>query len=248
MYHHIDHSKSGNRNSFPVDMSRKKAQSANAGPLKNAALQPASAPARRKRGRPLQSESEGRRQELIEKSALLFRQKGYDNTSVRDIAAAVGIQSGSWFYHFKTKQDILVAVMEQGMTRSLADIEAIDLRALPPREAFRQLVLAHLNTLLAPDHDFIPVLLYEWRSLDKSARSRIIALKDRYEAIWDEAIAALHRSGDWTMPTGFDRLLMFGALNWTAQWFKSGAGVSIEELAEQAVTFILRTPQKKRGR
>ena len=64
-------------------------------------------------------EDEGRRNELIAKSAKLFREKGYDKTTVRDIAAAVGIQAGSWFYHFKTKHDILVAVMEQGMTRSL---------------------------------------------------------------------------------------------------------------------------------
>ncbi len=225
----------------------KKVIPASVEPLKKKASRETPAAPPRKRGRPAQSESDSRRQELIEKSARLFRQKGYDNTTVRDIAAEVGIQSGSWFYHFKTKQDILVAIMEQGMTRSLADIEAIDIHALPPREAFRRLVAAHLNTLLAPNHDFIPVLLYEWRSVDKSARARIIALKDRYETIWDEVIAALYRSGDWALPTKLDRLLMFGALNWTAQWFKRGAGTSIEELANQAVTFILRTPEKKRG-
>jgi AcrR family transcriptional regulator len=163
---------------------------------------------------------------------------------VRDIAAAVGIQPGSWFYHFKTKQDILVAVVEQGLAQSLAAAEAIAAQSLAPRTAFRRLVQGHLHTLLAPDHDFIAVLLYEWRSVEQPGRARIIALKDRHEAIWDEVIAALHRSGDWAMPTRFDRLLMFGALNWTVQWYKSGAGGSLEELAEHAVRFILRTADK----
>ncbi|MDE2428289.1 MAG: TetR family transcriptional regulator [Burkholderiales bacterium] len=199
-------------------------------------------PMQKKRGRPAQNESDGRRQELIEKSALLFRTKGYDNTTVRDIAAAVGIQAGSWFYHFKTKHEILVAIMEQGMRRSLEDIEAIAIHTLSARESFQRLVEVHLHTLLAPNHDFIPVLLYEWRSVEAQDRARIIALKDKYEAIWDEVIAALHSSGDWKMPTKFDRLFMFGALNWSAQWYKRGSGISIEELAQQAVQFILRTP------
>ena len=67
-------------------------------------------------------------------------------------------------------------------------------------------------------------------------------MTDRYEAIWDEVIEALQQSGDWTGPTTLDRLFLFGALNWTTQWFRPGAGISIEDLADQAVQFLLRTP------
>ncbi|MRW87224.1 TetR family transcriptional regulator [Pseudoduganella sp. FT26W] len=196
----------------------------------------------KKRGRPQKGESGGLRAELIEKSAQLFRTKGYDNTTVRDIAAAAGIQAGSWFYHFKTKQEILAAIMEQGMQRSLAEVEAIAALPLAPSAMLHRLVEAHLHTLLAPDHHFIAVLLYEWRSLDEDSRERITALKDRYEAVWDRAIAALHHSGDWLMPSQFDRLLIFGALNWTVQWYKPGSGADVRELAHQAMRFILRTP------
>ena len=199
-------------------------------------------PSPKKRGRPQKGEGGGLRAELIEKSARLFRTKGYDNTTVRDIAAAAGIQAGSWFYHFKTKQEILAAIMEQGMQRALAEVEAIAAEQLAPSVRLHRLVEAHLHTLLAPDHHFIAVLLYEWRSLDAPARERIVALKDRYEAVWDQAIAALHHSGDWAMPSQFDRLLIFGALNWTVQWYKPGNGADVRELAAQAMRFILRTP------
>ena len=198
----------------------------------------------KKRGRPHKSDGGSLRDKLIARSAQLFREKGYENTTVRDIAAATGIQAGSWFYHFKTKQDILAAIMEQGMARSLAETEAIAALDLAPRAMLHQLVEVHLHTLLAPDHHFIAVLLYEWRSLDEIAQARIVALKDRYEAVWDKVIAALHQSGEWAMPSQFDRLLIFGALNWTVQWYKPGSGADVPELARQAMQFILRTSQR----
>jgi len=199
-------------------------------------------PVKRKRGRPVQDASEGLRQALLDQSAKLFREKGYGNTTVRDIAAATGIHAGSWFYHFKTKHDILAAVVELGLTRAIDDIEVIGVDQLPPREALLRLIHQHLHTLLGPDQDYIPVMLYEWRSLDADAKLRIVGLQDRYEAIWDKVIARLHQSGEWSMPTKLDRLLMFGALNWCAKWYKADAGDDLESLAKIALQFVLRTP------
>jgi AcrR family transcriptional regulator len=185
----------------------------------------------------------GRRGQLIRESARLFREKGYEATSVRDIAAATGLQSGSWVYHFKTKQDILAAVMEEGLQRALARIEAIGREQPSPRERFRALLRAHLDTILAPGQDFIPVLLYEWRALERKSRPRVVALQRRYEAIWDEVIADLQRSGEWAQPTRIDRLLMFGALNWMAHWYRPGGPLDVAQLAEEAERFFLRSPQ-----
>ena len=189
----------------------------------------------------------GRRGQLVRESARLFREKGYDATSVRDIAAATGLQSGSWVYHFKTKQDILAAVMEEGLEQALARIEAIAREQLSPREQFRALLQTHLDTLLGPGQDFIPVLLYEWRSLDAAGRPRIIELQRRYEAVWDDVIRQLQGSGDWALPTRVDRLLMFGALNWIAHWYRPGGPLDVAGLAADAERFFLRTAAGRRG-
>jgi AcrR family transcriptional regulator len=183
----------------------------------------------------------GRREHLVRVSAKLFREQGYEATSVRDIAAAAGIQSGSWVYHFPTKQEILAAVMEEGLARSLERIEAIAARPMKARDKFRALVRTHLETILAPGQDFIPVLLYDWRSLQRSSRPKVIALQDRYEAVWDEVIRELQRSGDWARPTKVDRLLMFGALNWIAHWYQRRGALDMEELTDEAVDFCLRS-------
>lgn len=200
----------------------------------------AQAPSKRARGARAE---EDRRSELIAISARLFREKGYEKTTVRDISGAAGIHSGSWFYYFKTKHEILVAVIEEGMRQALALMEGIAKDASQPREKFRKLVNAHLRIVLMPDQHFIPLLLYEWRSLGRSERKRVVAIKDRYEAIWDKVIAELRKSGDWSMPTHVDRLFLFGALNWTAQWYRPNEKLSIEQLAERAITFCLRTPE-----
>ena len=60
-------------------------------------------------------EEKSRREALIDAASHLFRSKGYERTSVRDLAQAVGMQSGSLFYHFRSKAEILEAVMAQGV-------------------------------------------------------------------------------------------------------------------------------------
>ncbi|KRC00583.1 TetR/AcrR family transcriptional regulator [Duganella sp. Root198D2] len=197
-------------------------------------------PPPRKRGRPAQAASDSLKTLLIAVSARLFREQGFDNTTVRDIAAAAGVQAGSWFYHFKSKQDILQAVIEEGMQQALARIEEVAALQLAPREALRRLVHTHLETLLSPGQDFVYVMLYEWRSLTLEGQLRIVAAKDRYEALWDAVLRELQASGEWPAPGQLDRLWLFGALNWSAQWYRRDAGVSIDELAESAIRFLLR--------
>jgi AcrR family transcriptional regulator len=184
---------------------------------------------------------------LLRASARLFREKGYDGTSVRDIAQATGLQSGSWVYHFPTKHDILVAVMEQGLADALARIEAVAQPELTPRRRFEALVRTHLDTILGPGQDFIPVVLYEWRSLQPEALPRVTALLNRYEKVWKQAIAELQRTGEWPGRTRIDALLLFGALNWIARWYRPEGQLTVDELSRDAVKFFLRPGKRVAG-
>ena len=203
---------------------------------------------KRPRGRPRKTVDErddgNRRHALLSAAAQLFRRKGFAATTTRDIAAAAGMHSGSPFYHFKSKDALLFAVMEQGMHTALANQQAAfgvpGYAALPPAQQLRALVHAHFAVLLGPGNDFVPVMLYEWRSLNVRQRKVLAKLIADYEALWMPVLTALHASGQLKAPVGLARLLMLGALNWSVQWFDARKGASIEELGNAAVSLFLK--------
>lgn len=203
---------------------------------------------KRARGRPRKTPGErddgNRRQALLSAAARLFRLQGFDGTSTRDIATAAGMQSGSPFYHFKSKDALLYAVMEAGMHSAIArQVQAID-GALPPadaREALRRLIQVHFEVLLGPGNDFVPVMLYEHRALSPAERATLAQLQVRYESVWTPVLQALHDSGQLQAPVKLSRLLILGALNWTVQWFDRNKEASVEELTDAAMKLFLRS-------
>lgn len=206
---------------------------------------------RRARGRPRKTADErddgNRRQDLLRVAARLFRQQGFAATSTRDIAASAGMQSGSPFYHFESKEALLAAVMQEGMERALqrqraAIAESVMERAPDPRECLRVLVRSHLDVLLGPDSDFIPVMLYEWRSLSEAQRTEVNRLKDDYEGTWVPVLRALRESGELRGDPGLARLMLFGALNWSVQWFDPARRASLDELADNTLQLFLKDP------
>ena len=200
----------------------------------------------RPRGRPKkppEAQDEGnRRQQLLHAAARLFRQKGFAATTTRDIAAAAGMRSGSPFYHFENKAALLCAVMAQGM-RGALQLQAAALRGVPrgsaPAAVLRRLVRAHFDVLLGPGSDFIPVMLYEWRSLNTAQRKAIAELQRDYERAWADALQALAAAGEVRADARIARLMLLGALNWSVQWYSPKKGASLDELTEQAMRLFV---------
>ena len=202
--------------------------------------------ATRSRGRPRKAASDldegNRRRLVIDGAARLFRTQGFDATSTRDIAAAAGMRSGSPFYHFESKNALLYVVMHEGMQQAAQSQQAA-LAQLPPqasaREQMRALVRHHFEVLLqGPKADFIPVMLYEWRSLNADQRKDIAAIKDAYEGAWMPVLQALHEAGALRADPAMARLFIFGALNWSVQWFSVRGALSIDGLTDQALALF----------
>jgi TetR/AcrR family transcriptional regulator, cholesterol catabolism regulator len=201
-------------------------------------------PATRVRTNP-KNGNDNRRGDLVRAAAQLFRRKGFEGTTIRDIAGAVGMQSGSPFYHFASKHELLLAVMEEGLRLGLERTHAvIEEPGVPAAERFRRLVRVHFGILHETGSDFIPVMLYDWRSLPAQHRRRIVELKDRYDAIWQATLDDLHAEGRLGADAHIARLMILGAINYSATWYRSRPpgrrGLDLETLAEQTTALFLR--------
>ncbi|PMR67706.1 TetR/AcrR family transcriptional regulator [Halomonas heilongjiangensis] len=181
-----------------------------------------------------------RRKELTRQAAQLFVQEGFDRTTVRMLAQEMGIKSGSLFHHFRDKQEILAAVIEEGTQNALAIArETLQQCDNTPEARLHAMARAHLETLLT-DRNAHVVALYEWRRLDTAARDHLSHLRDAYEALWeeviDEALAAGLIHGDRFLVSRF----VMGALNWTVRWYDPSGARSPDDLARELVAMISR--------
>jgi AcrR family transcriptional regulator len=179
-----------------------------------------------------------RRSDLLRAAARLFVEKGFNATTTRDIAEAVGMRSGSPFYHFRSKQDLLTAAildgLESGHQRQCAAIEGI----ADAEQRLRCLVRTHLATLLAGECSS-PLLINESRALDEDARSQIAAAFDRYQAPWQATLDELAAEGKLKSAAPPVRLMLFGMLNWSGYWYRPDGALSVDALAESAVGMLL---------
>ncbi len=172
------------------------------------------------------------RGKLLSAAAHLFRENGYDRTTVRDIGAAVGIQSGSLFHHFASKEDILKAVMIDVIRFNTARIESALARADGPRARLRALIACELESIVGDTREAMAVLVHCWGALSGGRQSEVLALRKVYEDIWlavlrEAAAAGLVRVDPFVL-----RRLLAGMISWSNTWFDPRGPVSLEALVD----------------
>ena len=162
---------------------------------------------------------DNRRQQLLDVAARLFRERGYHVTSMRDIAHEVGMLSGSIYYHFPSKEELLLAVYEEGLRHIAAQVDAAVAAEGTPWERLEAGCAAHLEALLELS-DYTQVMIRVLPPEGGKVAERLLELRDRYEARFRELIDALE------LPDSADRrylrLLLMGGLNWSHVWYHPG--------------------------
>lgn len=173
------------------------------------------------------------RERILAVAAKLFRDNGFERTSVREIAKACGILPGSLHYRYRAKDDILVDMMRLGIESTISGIIEATATVQDPLEKMRAALQAHLNVLMS-GNDMVYVLLFEWRSLHGSAREQIIAERDRYEHYWQAILDTLKVRGYIRTEVDIDmlRLIGLGAINWVASWYKTGGKHSLDQIGD----------------
>jgi AcrR family transcriptional regulator len=177
---------------------------------------------------------------LLAAAARLFRQRGYAQTTVRDLAAEVNILSGSIFHHFKSKDDILFTVMHDVV---VAMTEALKLRlqdAHTPEHQLRALIHNELSFIHGLSGDATAVLVHEWRSLSKARQKEIMKMRSTYERLWLDVFKVANKENHLLGDPVVARQLLHGGLVWSVYWFRPKGKFDLEQLTEQALSMIYR--------
>lgn len=170
---------------------------------------------------------------VLDAAARLFRQKGYPVTTLRQIAREAGVFPGSIFYRYRTKEALLLKLMERAVGRMTTAIQQAVAKSEDPVERVHAALRTHTRLLLSDDASIF-VLLYDWRFLEPRTRESILRLRDGYEAFWDGLLQ--RAAGAMRFRRGVNlkllRLLSFGAVNWVAQWYSPSGPFTPEQIAD----------------
>lgn len=174
------------------------------------------------------------RQRILDEAAALFLARGYQGTSLREIAGAVGMKPGSLYYHFSSKEALLEAILDRGlevMVIAFREAEA-SRKGASPRERFAAHVRAHLAALFEYG-PYTAAHVTTFRTSPEAVSRAIVPKRDAYEAMWSALIAELRDSGALVaeMSIGLSRLTLFGAMNSAVEWFDVERG-NLDSLAE----------------
>jgi AcrR family transcriptional regulator len=186
-----------------------------------------------KKSRQDRSVAQSDRDFVLRSAARLFREQGYDRTTVKEIAEACSMLPGSLHYRYQAKEDILVDLMRLGLEEASIAVSQSVAGVTEPAEQLRRGINAHLQMLVSGS-DMVYVLLFEWRSLRGGARREMIKLRDRYESLWAAMLQLLAEQGVIRKDVDLEllRLIGLGALNWVATWFREEGRYSLEDIGD----------------
>lgn len=188
------------------------------------------------------SKSARTRTRILDAAAVVFAEQGY-GARLSDIAERAGIQTGSLYYHFASREELVTEILHLGIETSWGQVcDALD--ALPasatPLDRIATAVRAHTMSVLdISDYSaararivgHVPPAIASAHRRDQKA----------YGDFWNELFVAASHSGVLRPDVNLfaARMLAFGAMNWTAEWFEFQREVDAEAIADTAVAVLL---------
>jgi len=197
--------------------------------------------------------STDRRSELLSVAAELFAERGLRATTVRDIADAAGILSGSLYHHFDSKESMVDEILRGFLDDLFARYREIAARELGPKQTLEAIVVASFHAI---DEHHAAVAIYQSEARHLATEERFGYIRERTEefrALWRDVLTA--GVADGSFRAGLDVELAYRFLRDTVwvcvSWYRPGGELGIDAVAEQYLTIVLdgiagrRRPPKK---
>lgn len=179
--------------------------------------------------------SNSREEDLLRASAELFAAQGFKTTSMRDIAKAVGMLPGSIYYHFPSKDDLLLAIYGAGVEQITATFEA----AVEPLEDPWERLQAGMSALVravTEERAYTRVIFKVMPDDVSRYRSELVTFRDAFESRFVALVDDLPLA-PW-VDRHLLRLMILGAGNHAQLWFSSAGQYSADEVGAQFCRYL----------
>jgi AcrR family transcriptional regulator len=182
-----------------------------------------------------------RREELLAIAAQLFAERGFKNTTVRDIADAAGILSGSLYHHFDSKESMVDELLNTFQTELWTQYDAISASDLSPRAKLEAIVRASFDAI---DHHHSEVAIFQNDAAYLTTFERFAYLDERnvrFRRLWTGMLEAGVAAGE--LRADLDIELVYRFLRdtvWVAvRWYRPGGDLSPADVADQYLRILL---------
>jgi TetR/AcrR family transcriptional regulator, cholesterol catabolism regulator len=190
-----------------------------------------------------------RQKELLRIAGDLFAERGYNATTVRDIAEEAGILSGSLYHHFDSKESMIDAILASFIAETLDRYEAVVGEAKGPTDTFEGLVRASLDAMVDGRS---AIVIYQNEGRFLAVQPRFSYLRDadlRFERIWTDVLEDGIATGEFR--DSIDPKLVYRLVRdtvWAApRWYRLGGSPKPERIVEQYVAVLVNGVAKHCG-
>lgn len=189
-------------------------------------------------GRP--TEVKERVQLIVDAAARRFETQGFHGTSMQEIAEDVGITKAALYHYFSSKDRLLYMVHDAFVSAMLDAAEGFIAEHADPQEQLSFFVCNILETV-ERYRPYVKAFFRDYGALPDDLYGQIREKRDRYELLVERCLAEGISSGVFVagMDPKLGALFLFGACNWTYQWFDPGGEMSATELAEVWNQFLI---------
>jgi TetR/AcrR family transcriptional regulator, cholesterol catabolism regulator len=179
------------------------------------------------------------RERLLEVAVDLFAAKGFAGTSIRDIAKAMGMSISNIYHYFGNKEGVLLELFKYSSERLLNALKAAAALEMEPLAHFKSLVSTHIEMAgRLRNHAKIYTIDEEQMSPEAYEISR--GIQRQILEIYNEELRRLRAAGHLRTPeVSVLAFNILGVINWMLRWYREGGPLSLEEVRQEIVSFIL---------
>jgi AcrR family transcriptional regulator len=181
------------------------------------------------------------KRKMLNKARALFWSKGYNATSVRDIARAYGCKPANVYNFFSKKEDILYEVLLEEMEQIINPIKSLeDDETSHPETQLRMLIESHLMVTLSYRRSAKLLFDVELDNLSSTQRKKIVGMRDDYDRIIRKIIGRGLKTGCFSkIDPKLAGFMIASMITRTRIWYHPRKGVTVSQLSDFIYKFAL---------